>query len=94
MTSSSEGRPDRSFPNVPAPEGSKAGSSYARFIPRGHTRPDAFPGGPPMKLARLAALSLLLAALIGPALATFCIAVMGSANTFWVVAGFGAVIFF
>ena len=28
---------------------------------------------------------------IGPALATFCIAVMGSANTFWVVAGFGAV---
>lgn len=34
MTSSSEGRPDRSFPNVPAPEGSKAGSSYARFIPR------------------------------------------------------------
>jgi MFS family permease len=28
---------------------------------------------------------------IGPALATFCIAAMGSANTFWVVAGFGAV---
>ena len=28
---------------------------------------------------------------IGPALATFCIAFMGSANTFWVVAGFGAV---
>ncbi len=27
---------------------------------------------------------------IGPALATFCIAAMGSANTFWVVAGFGA----
>lgn len=28
---------------------------------------------------------------IGPALATLCIAAMGSANTFWVVAGFGAV---
>jgi MFS family permease len=27
---------------------------------------------------------------IGPALATFCIAIIGSANTFWVVAGFGA----
>jgi MFS family permease len=28
---------------------------------------------------------------IGPALATFCIAAIGSANTFWVVAGFGAI---
>ena len=34
MTNSFERRPDRSFPNVPAPEGSKAASPYARFIPR------------------------------------------------------------
>lgn len=32
MTSSSDGR--RPFPNVPPPPGSKAGSSYTRFIPR------------------------------------------------------------
>lgn len=34
MTSSSDRRPERGFLNVPSPEGSKAGSTYARFIPR------------------------------------------------------------
>ena len=35
MTSSSDARtPRASYPNVPAPEGSRSASSYTRFIPR------------------------------------------------------------